>query len=133
MRRFLALLSFAVVLSGCSVGYAQDSSPNAPPFLKLCSHQNPPPCIDKPPVAVHTPDPEYTEKAHKARIEGTVVLGTVVGSDGRAQDIQVLKRLGYGLDEEAVKTLKEWTFKPAKSGGKPVPVKINIEMEFRYH
>jgi len=34
------------------------------------------------------------------------------------------------LDEQAIKTLKEWRFKPATSKGTPVPVQVNVEMKF---
>jgi hypothetical protein len=44
-----------------------------------------------------------------------------------------LKPLGYGLDQFAVEALKKWTFRPAKSAGKPVPAMIAIEMQFHYH
>lgn len=71
--------------------------------------------------------------AHNAKIEGTVVLFATIGTDGFAHDIQVARPLGYGLDELAVEVVKRWTFKPAKGQGKPVPVKISIEVPFRDH
>jgi outer membrane biosynthesis protein TonB len=47
-------------------------------------------------------EPEYSEEARKARLEGNVVLNVMVGSDGKASDLQVLHGLGMGLDENAV-------------------------------
>jgi len=100
--------------------------------LKRCTASNPPPCADKAPYLTYLPDPEYPKQAKKAKITGTVVLTAVVGLDGLAHDISVVRPLGYGLDEEAVKAVKKWRFRPGKSSGKPVPVQINIEAEFRY-
>ena len=68
----------------------------------------------------------------KAKIDGTVVLTVVVGTDGLAHDISVVRSVGYGLDEEAVNALKKWRFKPGRGSGKPAPVQIRVEMEFRY-
>jgi TonB family protein len=134
--RFSIVFGFSTLLMICGLSSAQDKptvAPDAPPFLKLCSHKNPRPCIDKPPVVIHSPDAEYSMEAHNAKIEGSVVLETVVGTDGLAYDIHVSGPLGHGLDELAVEALKKWTFKPAKSAGKPVPAKVSIEMRFRYH
>jgi TonB family protein len=69
---------------------------------------------------------------HNAKIEGTVVVFATIGTDGLTHDIQVARPLGYGLDELAVVAVKRWTFKPAKSQGKPVAVKIYIEVPFHY-
>ena len=57
----------------------------------------------------------------------------VVGTDGRAKDIRVSKGLGFGLDAEAIKAVSQWKFEPARSGGVPVPVQINVEVNFRLY
>jgi len=66
-----------------------------------------------------------------------VVLYVVVGTDGRPHDIRVARTLGYGLDEEAIKTVRKWTFTPGANNGVPVPVAVNIEITFhlgrRFH
>lgn len=62
-----------------------------------------------------------------------MTLWTIVGTDGYAHNIRVAHSLGNGLDEQAIKTLKQWTFKPGKSEGAPVPVEVTIEMVFRLH
>lgn len=124
----------AIVLSLLSFASAQDkppTSPDTPTFLKLCGHNNPRPCIDKPPVVTHRVDPEYSSEGRKAKVQGIVVLETVVGTDGLAHDARIARPLGHGLDEEAIKALKGWRFKPAMSEGNPVPAKINIEVGFR--
>ena len=85
------------------------------------------------PKVTYGPDPQYSEKARKAHYEGAVVLWLVVDADGLPQQIKVQRSLGMGLDEEAIKAVKQWRFQPAKKDGKPVPVMINVEVNFRLY
>lgn len=85
----------------------------------------------KPPQLILDPDPEYSDEARKARLEGTVVLWMIVGTDGAAHDIRVKSPLGKGLDEKAIEAVKRWKFKPATKDGQPVAVMVNVEVSFR--
>jgi protein TonB len=85
------------------------------------------------PVALSSPDPEYSEEARKAKYQGVVVLTLVVGADGRARDMRVARSLGLGLDEKAMEAVKTWTFKPGEKDGKPVATLINVEVEFHLY
>lgn len=85
------------------------------------------------PQCLYCPDPEYSEEARKARHQGVVVLWAVVDETGRAQSIRVQKSLGLGLDEEAVRAVQNWRFKPAERFGKPVPVYMAIEVNFHLY
>jgi protein TonB len=76
-------------------------------------------------------DPEYTKEASDAKVEGTVLLSVVVGSDGIAHDINVTRSLGSGLDEKAVQAVQKWRFAPGTKDGAPVNVKASIEVNFR--
>jgi TonB family protein len=100
--------------------------------LKVCSKKKPQPCATAP-HPIYTRDPEYSDKARKKKKNGTVILETVVGTDGLTHDIHVLQPLGYGLDEQAVKALGQWKFEPATKDGQPVPVLLQIEMNFRLY
>jgi TonB family protein len=82
------------------------------------------------PRAIYRPDPEYTDKARKKKISGTVVLSLTVGTDGRAHDIKVSKPLGYGLDENAVKAVQSWKWEPALEEGTPIESKVNVTVSF---
>jgi len=127
----LAIVIAAVSAVSSGQGTLPSQTDVAQP-LKLCSHKNHAPCVDKPPAVAYSPDPEYSVAAHNAKIEGTVVVFATIGTDGLTHDIQVARPLGYGLDELAVDAVKRWTFKPAKSQGKPVAVKIYMEVPFHY-
>jgi TonB family protein len=82
------------------------------------------------PKLIHTAYPEYTEWAKQEKINGTVVLKLVVDRNGLPQNVHVVQSLGYGLDENAVATVKKYRFKPALEAGKPVPVELNIQMKY---
>jgi protein TonB len=84
------------------------------------------------PKVVKEVAPHYTQEAMKARIQGTVLLSTVVRQDGTVSDVSVTRSLDakYGLDDEAVKAVKQWTFSPGLKDGKAVAVKVTIEMAF---
>lgn len=75
--------------------------------------------------------PSYTQAAIGYRIEGTVLLRGIVGLDGRFSQLQVLRGLGYGLDEEAIQVIRRgWLLKPARFNGKSVPKVATIEVTF---
>ena len=76
--------------------------------------------------------PEYTSEAMQNRIEGSVGLEAVVLADGTVGDLKVVESLDaiYGLDESAMKAFKQWLFKPGMKDGKPVAVRIHVQMKF---
>lgn len=84
-----------------------------------------------PPHVTYDPQPDFTEKARKANIWGTVNLSLTVGADGKAHDIKVGKKLGYGLDEAAVEAVRQWKFEPATADGKPIEARIQVSVTFR--
>lgn len=83
------------------------------------------------PTPLQSPDPEYSERARVDRFEGSLLLGVVVGIDGKPQDIWVVRPLGHGLDERAIQAVCSWLFAPAKRNGKAVPAFVNVEVSFR--
>jgi protein TonB len=84
------------------------------------------------PVLVKDVKPMYTREAREARIQGVVGLDAVVLKDGTVGDVAVTKSLDkeHGLDDQAVKAMKQWQFKPGTKDGKPVDVRISAEMSF---
>jgi TonB family protein len=83
------------------------------------------------PVVISTQSPEYSEEARKAKIQGTVLLALIVGTDGLPADVHVVKRLGHGLDARAVEAVKQYKFKPAMKDGVAVAEPLNIEVNFK--
>jgi len=82
------------------------------------------------PHVISRTDPQYTDEAHAAKVEGTVLLSVVIAPDGIAHNINVLKSLGSGLDEKAVEAVQKWKFAPGTKDGEPVSVRAQIEVNF---
>jgi len=87
--------------------------------------------VDSAPQLVSKVEPRYSNEARAAKLAGMVLLSIEVGTDGRAHNIQVLRSLGLGLDEEAVDAVSQWVFKPGMKDGAPVTVAANVEVNFR--
>lgn len=86
----------------------------------------------KEPWCVYCRNPKYAELARQLRIEGTLRITATVGADGSAHDIQLLKGLGFGLDEAAIEAVCQWRFNPAlDKAGKPIATNITIEITMR--
>jgi TonB family protein len=83
------------------------------------------------PFPTYKPEPAYSDKARAAKYSGTTTLWLVVDADGNVTDTRVDKPLGLGLDEQALETVRTWKFKPATRGGVPVPVRVEVEINFK--
>ncbi|HEY6321947.1 MAG TPA: energy transducer TonB [Thermoanaerobaculia bacterium] len=75
-------------------------------------------------------EPRYTELARQAHLQGVVVLRAVIDERGNVIDIELRKRLRFGLDEEAVKAVSQWKFTPALLNGRPVKVFFDLTVVF---
>lgn len=84
------------------------------------------------PQVLHEEKPEYTAGAMRAKVQGTVEVEAVVMSDGTVGQVQIVRSLDdrFGLDDEAIKAVKRWRFRPGTRQGKPVAVLVNIELTF---
>jgi TonB family protein len=84
------------------------------------------------PACVYCPSPSFTDEARAAKFSGSVVLQVIVTADGRAENISVVRKAGYGLEQNAIETVKKWQFRPAKGpDGNPVATVVPIEVTFR--
>jgi TonB family protein len=85
-----------------------------------------------PPSLIKEVKPNYTSEARRALIQGSVFVECVVGIDGVCSGMWIVRSLDpeFGLDEEAVKALQQWRFKPGTIDDKRVPVLVIIEMSF---
>jgi len=84
------------------------------------------------PTLVREVKPAYTAQAIAARIQGTVLMSTVVLADGTVGDVTVVRSLDtvYGLDAQAVSAVKQWLFNPGQKDGVAVAVRVTIEVSF---
>jgi periplasmic protein TonB len=85
-----------------------------------------------PPKCAYCPDPQYTDEAREAKVQGSVTLLVLVDADGRASQIRLAKGIGLGLDERAMQAIRGWRFAPARDAGhRPVPAWVTVEATFR--
>ena len=83
------------------------------------------------PVLVYQVEPTFSEEARKAKVAGNVLVNLWVDDKGNPTHVRVLRGVGMGLDEKAVEAVKQYRFKPAMEGGKPVTVEMNVEVGFQ--
>lgn len=75
---------------------------------------------------------QYPEIAKRAGVEGKIFVKFVVGKDGRVSDVQIIKGIGAGCDEEAVRVIRSMPhWNPGKQNGRPVHVQVSIPIVFR--
>jgi TonB family protein len=82
------------------------------------------------PVVVREVKPNYPESVKAEGIRGTVEMEGTVEPDGTITGIRVTRALDPRLDEEAVKALRQWRFRPGQKDGVAVRVQVNVEMSF---
>ncbi len=84
------------------------------------------------PKCAYCPDPQYTDEAHEPKLQGTVTLQVLVGTDGRASQVHIVKGIGLGLDDRAAQSIRGWKFVPARDAAhRAVPAWVTIEAVFR--
>jgi protein TonB len=84
------------------------------------------------PSCAYCPDPQYTDEAREAKLQGRVILRVLVGVDGRASQIRIVQGIGLGLDERAEQAIRGWKFVPAHDGARrAVPAWVTVEAVFR--
>jgi TonB family protein len=133
-----ALLAVALLLPAPRLSAAAGVS-RAAPRLATAAQESEEPAIPSRasgvswPVAVKEVAPQYTEAAKREKVEGEVQLSAVVGVDGKVTKVRVTKSLDtkFGLDQAAVDAASKWTFKPSEKNGKPVPVRIEMMLDFK--
>jgi protein TonB len=84
-----------------------------------------------PPEVVHRVLPRYPELARTIRYEGAVILELIIDTEGKVEEIAVLKGLPYGITESAVEAVRQWRFEPCTLDGRPVAVQYNLTVWFR--
>ena len=89
---------------------------------------------EEPPTAIETHEAVYPEFAKKSGLEGEVWVDVEVLSDGSVGAVEIKRSLmpgPGGLDEEAIKAVKQWKFSPAKNKGQPVACWVTFAVNFK--
>jgi len=77
------------------------------------------------------PTPVYTQEARNLRIEGEVLLEVVLESSGNLRVLRVVRGLGHGLDDNAVRAAEQIRFKPATKNGQPSDSTVVLHIVFQ--
>ena len=78
-------------------------------------------------------EPASNEFAQDHGVAGMSLYHVVIGADGKPEEIAVARPIGFGLDENAVEAIRTAKFEPALKDGKPVPVLLDLVVQFRIY
>lgn len=82
------------------------------------------------PKVIHSQPPQFSEEARRARFSGSVTILLTVDENGHASDLWLKSPAGLGLDEQAVKAVSDYTFKPATCDGTTVKTPLAVDISF---
>ena len=87
------------------------------------------------PQIIRSVMPKYTPEAMRQKLQGTVEVEIIIGTDGSVAKARVKKSLDkvLGLDDAAIAAAKDWKFSAGTLNGQPVPVHGILNLEFRLH
>jgi TonB family protein len=97
-----------------------------------------------PPILVYSVDAEFSDAARRKKIEGVVVVGLKIGTDGLPRDVHVVHSAAEGvkpklgkaaasLDQKALDAVRQYRFEPGTYDAKPVPVALTIDVNFHIY
>jgi len=82
------------------------------------------------PRFVRRTPPRYPPRALSMNREGTVILRLTIDEEGKLVNVDVVQRAGFGFDEEAVRAIRDSTFRPAVRNGKPATSLAELPIRF---
>jgi TonB family protein len=124
----------------------RDANPRRDPARGSSIPANPPPApkpapkppagpvragdVVPPPGVTRRVDPQYPADLRSSRIQGTVTVEAVIGTDGRVTDARVMRGVHPSLDDAAVAAVRQWQFQPSTLEGQPVSVVHSVAVTF---
>ena len=87
----------------------------------------------QPPSVVNNVEADYSNAAREKRIDAGLVAKLIIDPLGFPRCARITKPAGYGLEEQALKAVRQYRFKPATKNGIPVPVFITVVVKFRLY
>jgi len=82
------------------------------------------------PVLIKKVEPVYPAALRQARVSGAVMIEAIIGKDGNVREARVIRSAHPSLDEEALKAVRLWVYKPATWKGRPVSVYLTVTTTF---
>lgn len=95
-----------------------------------------------PPTLLYKVEPSFTKEARKRKLSGITTLNLIVDAEGNPQNVHVVgsiadtaskknRAAALSLDQAAVEAVSHYRFAPAMRGDKPVPVQVNVQVNFQ--
>ena len=114
---------------GGMVGGVPEPPPPPPPVAEA-----PPPIriggAIQSPKLLHRVEPLYPPIAISARMQGLVILETLVDLDGNVEGVKVLRSAGSVLDREALAAVRQWRYAPLILNGRPLRFLVTVILSF---
>src|SRR4030095_12462494 len=123
-RGAVRALPTAVVASG---GFDREAAPPPPVAPSVASGAA---FGDSSIEILFKPKPRYTDEAEALGIQGTVVLEVEFTASNEVRVVRVLRKLGNGLDEAAIRAAEQIRFKPARRQGVAIDSRVTVQIEF---
>ena len=109
--------------SKSAAGSNPSNAPPAPPRIELPSSDA---------DYLNNPKPPYPALSKRMGEQGKVVVRTLIGTDGRAQEVQLQQSSGYErLDQAALNAARQWRYVPGKRDGVPQAMWFNVPFTFQ--
>ena len=89
--------------------------------------------VDKKPRLTTSFEPPSNEYAQNNGVAGMAMYHVIVGMDGKPEEVAIGRPIGFGLDENAVESIRKASFEPGMKDGKPVPVEVDLTVQFRIY
>ena len=121
------LVKIFLLILVISLNYAQQSVKDDQGFYLMC---------EKMPELVGGMDGlqrkiRYPLQAKTLGVQGVVYVQAIINEEGKVDSAKLVKKLGAGCDEEAIRVLKKSKFKPGYDKGQPVKVRFTLPIFFR--
>jgi TonB family protein len=115
--------------AGADVGDAATAYPEpAEPAKPRAPKESP-----VPPRKISGRNPSFSDRTRETREQGRVALSALINEDGCVQDLTVERGLNAYAEEDVLKVVRDWIFRPALVGGRPVKVHytVGVSIEFK--
>jgi TonB family protein len=129
MFRRCSVAALFLLLAAAGATFAQEQA--SPPEATSAPKPARSPIV--PPRLLVQKSAEYSDYARKKKIQGSVLVGLAVDTDGMPQDIRVEKSLEPSLDKQAIKCVSGYRFAPATRDGQRVSAPLKVEVVFRLY
>jgi protein TonB len=85
------------------------------------------------PVLLVKVEPSYPQVARRAGLRGRVTLRAVIAESGNVESVEVIATTNPLFTDAAADAVRQWRYRPASMGGRPVRVYLSVVVDFLVH